>query len=320
MLPSGIEVAISSGDGRLWMSQDTPMPCAEGLPVAYGLSFSGPLVTERFRALLLSDPGPWPSVRLDFDTVRLPHANEVLGEDSATLRCLFGGHLVAEREAMLATFRGTDEGPDPHVLAHPGLAGVAVIFARWLGRSAFHGGAVLSDLGAWGIVGDKGMGKTTTLAALALTGRHVLADDLVVLDDRMVLTGPRTLDLRPAAAERLEGDFTVVTVRGGERRRLVLGPAAVAAPLRGWICLGVGPSVALERIPPSQRLAALAEHLAVRVVPRDPVAFLELASLPAYRLTRPLSWDALPAAVAAIEDLIGGDRPAGGGLAPGAAP
>lgn len=283
---------------------DRPAMGTVSMPVAYGLALSGSLVGEELRSLLPVDGGPWPQVKLDWEPKAMASANEVMDDDRASLRCLFGGNLLADRMAMSATFCNAPC-PDPHVLAHPGLAGVALVFARWLGRSAFHGGAVLSDQGAWGVVGAKGRGKTTTLAALALNGHDVLADDMVVLDGSAALTGPRTLDLRPSAAEHMDGDFTVVTVRGGERRRLVLGSTVISAPFRGWIFLGSAPQVTVERIPPAERLAALAEHLAVRLMPRDPVAFLELASLPAYRVGRPLSWDTLPAVISAIQEVIG---------------
>jgi len=275
------------------------------VPVAYGMSLAGPLVDDELRSLLAVDTAPWPRVTLRWKAAATSPANENLEDDRAMLRCLFGGYLVADRVAMSATFRDRTR-PDPHVLAHPGLAGVGLIFARWLGRSAFHAGLVLASGGAWGVTAIKGKGKTTTLAALALAGHEVLADDIAVIDGTSALAGPRTLDLRPSAAERLEGDFTVLSVRGAQRRRLVLGPIVASAPLRGWIHLGLAPRLVVEPVPPAQRLAMLGEHLAVRLVPRDPTAFLDVAMLPAYRIGRPLSWRSLSDVVSAIEEITTG--------------
>ncbi len=279
---------------------------------AYGLRLHGPLIGARVRSLLPDDPGPWPDVRVAWAPAALGGAREEIGDDRAIVHCLFGGHLAADRRAMSATFCDPAR-PAPDLVVHPGLAGVGVIFARWLGRSAFHGGAVLAAGQAWGVVGAKGSGKTTTLAALSRLGHQVLADDLVVLDGGRVLSGPRALDLRPAAAARLPGGVGTVAVRDGERRRLALGPAVASAPLAGWILLEEAPRLSVTRVRPAERLAVLAEHLAVRLVPADPAAFLDLASRPAYRIGRPLAWDALPEVVAAVSEITRRARPRGPG-------
>lgn len=182
---------------------------------------TGPLVDSPLRSLVAIDSAPWPMVSLQWERAATSTANERLEDDRARLRCLFGGQPVADRLAMSAVF-ATPICPNFHLVAHPGLAGVGLIFARWLGRSAFHAGAVFIGGGAWGLVAHKGRGKTTTLAALALAGHQVLADDLVVVEGSTVLVGPRTLDLRPSAAARFGGDLPVISVRGAERRRLVL--------------------------------------------------------------------------------------------------
>lgn len=274
------------------------------MAVAYGLRLAGPLVDDGLRSLLPAGVAPWPQVEVRWEAAPAT-ANEHLDDDGATLRCPFGGQLVADRRALTATFQRPSR-PDHHVVAHPGLTGVGMVFARWLGRSAFHGGTILLDGEAWGLLAAKGGGKTTTLAALHLAGHKVLADDILVLDGSTAFTGPRTLDLRPSAADRLEGDFGVISVRGAERRRMVLGPTVTSAPFRGWIYLDLAAGVVTEAVPPAVRLARLAEHLAVRLAPRDPAAFLELVTLPAYRIGRPLSWEALPDVVAAIEAVTAG--------------
>lgn len=278
------------------------MSTAEELPCAYGLSLTGPLVDRHLRGLLAVDGAVWPTVCVQWAHATSSTVDEHLDDGHAALRGLFGGQLVADRQAMSATFRSRTC-PDHHILAHPGLAGVGLVFARWLGRSAFHAGLFLAGGGAWGLVAPKGGGKTTTLAALALAGKEVLADDLAVIDGTQALTGPRTLDLRPLAAEHLQGEFSAVSVRGAQRRRLILGPTVTSAPLRGWIHLGPARRLVVEAVPPTRRVAMLAEHLGVRLVPRDPVAFLTLATLPMYRIGRPQSLDVLADVVSAIEEI-----------------
>ena len=57
---------------------------------------------------------------------------------------------------------------------------------------------------AWGIVGDRLGGKSSLLAALAVEGTDIVCDDVLVVDGRDVVPGPRTVDLREDAAAALE--------------------------------------------------------------------------------------------------------------------
>ena len=86
---------------------------------------------------------------------------------------------------------------------HPYLAPVALVMARWLGREGFHGGGIVAGGGVWGVLGDKTAGKSTTLAWLAREGVGVVSDDVLVIDGGTALAGPRSVDLREEAAERL---------------------------------------------------------------------------------------------------------------------
>lgn len=280
--------------------------------IAYGLAFGGPLLDESLCSMLACEqPGSaepalasrWPQVSLAWERGDLGGAHETLGEDDALIRCLFGGHLVVNRLSGSARFVDPTR-PGADVVAHPGLAGVGAIFARWLGRSAFHGGAVIAGDGAWGLVGAKGRGKSTALAALSVAGHPILADDLVVLESGQALSGPRTLDLRRSAAEHLQVESRTVSVRAGQRQRLTLGAVPAGVPLRGWICLEAGRSLGVERVPPGERPGLLAGHLAVRSVPRHPVALLDSASLPVYRLRHPSRWEELAGVVLAVEQII----------------
>jgi ABC-type molybdenum transport system ATPase subunit/photorepair protein PhrA len=51
------------------------------------------------------------------------------------------------------------------------------VLAHWLGRESFHGGGFVAGDGVWGVLGEKGDGKSTLLASLALSGVPIVADD-----------------------------------------------------------------------------------------------------------------------------------------------
>jgi hypothetical protein len=154
--------------------------------------------------------------------------------------------------------------------------------------------------GALLLLGDKQAGKSTTLAHLAESaGMAVLSDDLAVLTRELdVLAGPRSID-------HLGGWFGItelgaVPVRGGERQRLA--PAPPSARVRGWVQLAWGQSIELEPLDGAARLRLLAGARRARALGGDPQTLLELAALPAYRLSRPRS---LAALIPATELLLG---------------
>ena len=112
----------------------------------------------------------------------------------------------------------------------------------------------------------------------------------------MALAGPRCLDLRSSAAERLGiGELLMVGDRR-ERWRLLLGSVNAILPLRGWFLLEWGPTTAAARMTAPERLACLARNRSMLVQPQNPALLLDLATLPAWRLARPPTWDSLPAA------------------------
>ncbi|MEW6154469.1 MAG: hypothetical protein AB1673_10840 [Actinomycetota bacterium] len=216
---------------------------------------------------------------------------------------LYGTHYVVDRVSGRATFAG-DVAPGGDVVVHPGLVGVAAAYALWLGRAAFHAGGFISREGAWAIVGAKGEGKTTLLAALAGRGAAILADDLLVLDGLTALAGPRTLDLRPDAAA-LVGQAQVTTrVRNGERGRLHVDVVPLAVPFRGWVELRAGPVVALDPVPPAERVSLMAPHALRPLGPARAATLLHLASRPAWRLQRPKRPEALAECVDMLETLL----------------
>jgi hypothetical protein len=183
---------------------------------------------------------------------------------------------------------------------------VALVMARWLGREGMHGGAVAVDGAAWAVLGDKTAGKSTTLAALALAGLDVVSDDVLVIADGAVLAGPRSIDLRTEAAQRLGVGEALGQVGTRERWRLALSPVVPELPLRGWITLDWGETTALESLSGAERLAALIPHRGVRLAPAAADALLRLSALPHLRLVRRRHWDSLAEATARLVEAIAG--------------
>jgi hypothetical protein len=190
-------------------------------------------------------------------------------------------------------------------LVHPYLAPVASFFAGWLGRHALHAGGVCVDGTAFGLVGAKESGKTTTLAWLAAQGCQVLADDMLIVDDGRALAGPRALDLRPDAVQMLGLLDRTREGRGGERRRLELGPIAHEVRLGGLVFLAWGDRIELSALRPPERL----QRIAAATSPRRPGgerAPIDLARLPAWELRRPRSVGALPEVLDRLLAIAGG--------------
>ena len=258
---------------------------------AYGFRLRG---VEGARSLLVEAPLEWPELEL----LRRPAAgpgpaDDRVAADRVDLRLQTGGWVELERDPARATFH-LPTTPDDGALVHPYLAPVAAMAARWAGRDSFHAGAVVVDGGAWAIVGDKGSGKSSTLAQLALTGHDVLTDDMLVLDGGEALAGPRCVDLRPEPAARFGVGTPLGVIGQRERWRMELGILDLPqVPLRGWVRLEWHDRVEVGSLRGAQRLAALEQHRAVRLPPPDPAALLALSALPVLELRRPQRWEAL---------------------------
>lgn len=268
---------------------------------AYGLTVRG---LERSGILAPSPGDAWPTVRIEQARIDGEPPPTSITPERAALRLLGGSQLVLEKRERVATFL-TPEPLDDDELAHPYLAPVGAVFAGWLGREAFHAGAFTVDGGAWALLGEKEDGKSTTLAWLALGGCPVLTDDILVVEGRAALTGPRCIDLREPAAERLDLLERAGAARSGERRRLPLPPIESEAPLCGWVFLAWGERVELTPLRPPERLVRLAQHHNGRISSNE-TALLELAGLPAWELRRPRDWERLPEVGERLLDLATG--------------
>ena len=259
---------------------------------AYGLTFTGP-VAALAKNLLVPAPEGWPEVELCWaPPLPDPPAVGFFGPDEAVVPLVSGGHAVLDRARRIARFCKVDP-PDGHQVAHPCLSTASSYFARWDGRLSFHASAVVADGAAWGVLGSKEAGKSTTVACLARVGYGVLSDDLLVLDGRMALAGPRIIDLRLRAAEYL-GLERLVVVRKGERHRLVLPDVLAQVPFAGFLVLAVGEEVSIERAPLADRLEILRRHVTLRRLGVPASVLLELVGMPMWRVHRSRDWAHLP--------------------------
>lgn len=259
---------------------------------AYGLRLTGVRATQ---LLVDSDPS-WPELSLQTTIAPTADGAEYVDDDHAVIHLRTGGSIALDRLAGTAVY-SVPRPLDDEELIHPFLAPAAAVMSYWLNRGCFHAGVVSLNGRAWGVLGDREAGKSTLLAWLALGGESVLADDLLVVapDSGDVFAGPRSIDLRRATAERLGIGDDKGVLGARERWRVNLGPVPPRVQLAGWIFLAWDDHISLVDIGGSVRVVRLAAQGALTLSPRDPLLFLELASLPCFELRRPRDWSALEA-------------------------
>ena len=255
----------------------------------------------------------WPQLRVRRKVGPAVRQATHLSDGHAHLELVEDGWLSVDRDEATATYL-SDRDIDPDRLVHPLLSPAAGLMARWLGREAFHCGAFLAGGGAWGLTGANEAGKSTILAALALSDTPVLTDDLLVVDRAGVAyAGPRCIDLRELDVVGGDVATRVRTVRSGTRQRLGLPPVPAAAPLRGWFFLDWGDVV--EAVPCSarERFLRLGAQRRWPMLPLDPRVLLELASLPAWTLRRPRGAQHMPDVLACLRRVADRHSAAGAG-------
>jgi hypothetical protein len=268
---------------------------------AYGLRIAG---VESVR-LQPGDPA-WPVLSVQRETGSDPDAERpgtvALDKEGARIWIADGGRIDVDRATLAVRILTPARLSDDAVL-HPYLALPAAFAAYWMGRRALHGGAFIAGSGAWALLADKGGGKSSTLGALLRRGHVVLSDDILVLDGLSLFPGPRSVDLRHEAAAVLGGEALGV-VGARPRWRLEPGPAPVATPLRGFVHLTWGDALEIESLELEERLRELLWHFVLRPATDDALAVLDLAGLPAFRLTRPQRLDALDSGVDQVLDAL----------------
>jgi hypothetical protein len=191
--------------------------------------------------------------------------------------------------------------PDPDRLIHPLLALAACAVALDRGGDCLHAGAVLTPDGVVAVLAPAGGGKTT-MAWLALrAGLDIFTDDHLNVRDGLAHAGPRCLDLRADAAQRLDLERGSRVVRADERRRFELPPVRQAsAPVIRTVVLAWGPRVRVEPVPPRERLGIVATHRTAQPVDGNLAVPLALAALPMIRLHRPQTFDCMDEVAEAV--------------------
>ena len=250
--------------------------------------------------LLVPAPADWRR----WTVVRRRGAGEAvdgsIDADRARLRLAPEGSLVIDRRTRTSVFTMPNPPSDPE-LAHPYLAATAAIAARWDGWQSFHAGGFVVGDQVWGVLGEREVGKSSLLAALAGLGVSVVSDDVLVLRNGRALAGPRCIDLRERSANQLGMGETIGMVGTRERWRIPLPAVAAELPIAGWVTLEWGDHISFERVRPAERFPRLLDNLTVVLEPPDPPVVLALAALPMVSLRRPRRLDAL---IASAESLV----------------
>jgi hypothetical protein len=266
---------------------------------AYGIRLLG---VDAAAELLCPVGADAPAYTLSTELGRAPSDHEYLSGERAELRLQSGGQILIDRSAGTMRFR-VPHAVRPDELVHPYLAPAAAVIGRWGGKETVHAGAFAAGDSVWALVGDRGAGKSSTLAWMAHTGLDVLCDDMIVLDGAVPEVGPRTIDLRADAAAHMDAGEAIGVTGARERWRLRLGPVPAGRPLAGWIFLAWGPEVAARRLGGAERLQRIAAQRGLRLPPANPEVLLELSALPAWELTRPRTWSSLPASADLLLEL-----------------
>jgi hypothetical protein len=280
---------------------------SERFPRPGGVYGFRPVGVPSARSLLVDAPPDWPELDIAVSvTARTDPVPDYYDRDRAMLKLRAGGTVTVERSSARASF-ALPERPKDGSLVHPHLASVAVVWAHWRGRESFHAGAFIAGGGAWGVLGDREAGKSSLLAALALAGTPILADDVLIVDGMTALAGPRSIDLRGDAARALGAGEPLGVVGNRERWRLTLEPADAEQPLRGWVSLGwdSGSKCTVAPLTGSDRLRTLGAHRGIKLYPPDPAALIELSALPFLVLRRPRRWERIGDAVDRLLDATG---------------
>ncbi len=216
------------------------------------------------------------------------------------------GELRLDRSRQRITLR-TQTRWSGEALLHPGLSPAAAVIAHWMGRSSMHASAVVLDGRAWGIVAERGGGKSTTAALLAARGCPLLTDDLLVVEQQTCFAGPGAVDLRADAAERL-GGRALGRLGSRQRWRKPLPIGGFEVPLAGWIELRWSDVLTeVTRVEVADRLLVLSRHAGLPVAGEH---LLALADRPMLRLGRPQSAAVWSAGVDRLLEAMSGSRSA----------
>jgi len=240
--------------------------------------------------LLVEAPEGWPLWQIEL-AAGTGAPTEFVEQSRARVCSVPSGWVDIDLSTRTSTMHLPQEPPHAHI-AHPFLGSTAVVVAHWRGLQSFHAGAFVTERGAWAILGYKGAGKSSLLAALSRMSVPILTDDVLVIGEQLQgFAGPRCIDLRRETASALGLGADLGVVGGRERWRLQLDPVPVELPLAGWICLGWGDPDILT-VPAHERISTLYASMGLRVEQHDSdvlARLMDLLALPMVRVLRPRS-------------------------------
>jgi hypothetical protein len=272
-------------------------------PGAYGLYLPTLAGAE---GLLVDAPQSWQAWQIEL-AAGSGRPAEFVDSSRARLICEPSGWVDIDRTTRTSTIH-LPEPPSFAEIAQPRLGITGVVAAYWRGYHRLHAGAFVVDGRAWGILGSKGDGKTSLLAALASMGTPVLADDVLIIDRGLrALAGPRCIDLRRETALALGIGESIGVVGTRERWRAPLGRVPSEVPLGGFVCLEWGGS-AISDVPLQDRVKLLYANRALLLgEQRDPAMLssqMELFALPMLRMRRPAEIDSIAETGSLLLDAI----------------
>jgi hypothetical protein len=305
-----IDTNVSSPRSELSLPRAESSAEGASRPGLYGFALALEEPDQSISSRLTPAPAHWPllSVRRTVaagpvGSRTVPARGELRMDDRCATIELPGGQAVMRRDSREACFT-TPKALTPDELVHPMLGHAALAFSHWMGRECFHAGVLLAPGGAWALLGERGAGKSSTLAWLVQNGYAVVADDLLILEDRTAFVGPRTIDLAAPSALHLGWGPELEHVRGGLRQRLQLSALSPEHRLMGWVSLTWADKLEIAPVPAANRLPLLAEHGHHPLGEANWGNLLSLAALPTFELRRPRRLDSLGAAAELLLDTI----------------
>jgi hypothetical protein len=279
----------------------------------YGLQVTGRAADQQIAPEHLVDAEPaWPCWDLTIELRAGPHEAAPPGPlswsaERALVAAHPDGHIVIDRVSASTTIY-LPRPPLPGAVIHPYLGSTGVVAGHWLGRTPFHAGGFLVDGKAWGVLGGRGMGKSSFLMWLHQQGLPVLTDDVLVLEQGMAYSGPRCIDLRAEAAEKFRSGEFLGTIGTRERWRVSLPPVPGATTFGGWVLLGWADQISFDRPRPPVRLSALGTHLGLAAPGAAFDGLLELVDYPMVIFARPRAWDRMDGAMDQLLDAVSATR------------
>ena len=239
------------------------------------------------------------AVRLNWLHGTALHDVRDVGPDVVRVAYRRGGSVTVRRDPPEADFVFPQR-PPVAAMVHPVGTMPLSVLAHWRGDVTLHGGAFVHAGAAWGICGDRSAGKSTTLALFADRGIAIVADDLLAIQGRDALAGPRCVDLRADVAARFPSAVSLGQVGERVRYRLPTSPAPARTPLGGIFLLDWSSDGRTEvtPLPLERRLALLHTHQYSDLF-QEPNGrgLIELADLPMLLVRRPRSWEGSDTAI-----------------------